>query len=351
MKVIKKLTNEYASNLNAVFLNADLEAASYYQLFNSIFKSCLLLDKEEIGKYVCDKDIDIVFIKVDNDLNSKIVKDMKTFMQVLRKENELLPIYFIEDNVTKLKVIEMINNCYCLDGLLPTPFLKENVYRFLYRILKRITTLKDLNSYLEYLEGQLYSTEIKAQEEKHKKELNQTTTFKDTSRENDIRFTQTEKITAVDFMGMLDDGIVDKVEDMDIKLDSLIGALYRIERVDAENSVREMRENIEPTIDNIFNLVESIGYFSVTARAFESLKTFLSTLSVQEFENKSHKDLLVQMLLAVIHDLEKWLKVIFIENSTDDIHYLDASFSSNVLEIENIFSEDDDDDDDDLEFF
>ena len=59
------------------------------------------------------------------------------------------------------------------------------------------------------------------------------------------------------------------------------------------------------------------------------------------------------MLLAIINDVEKWIDIIFIHHTTKDIHYLDASFSSNILEVENLFLEhyEEDEDEDDLEFF
>jgi len=61
--------------------------------------------------------------------------------------------------------------------------------------------------------------------------------------------------------------------------------------------------------------------------------------------------MLVTMLIGIVKDLEQWIQVIFVERSTEDIHYLDASFSSNILEVENLFVETDNSEDDDLEFF
>ena len=349
MKTLIKLTDEYASNLNVLFLNVNKNVAEYYKLFASMFQDCTLSNSREIEEYDYSSDIDIVFIKMDNSLNFDTLEDMRSFMSSLRQEDELLPIYFIKGDLTNKKIIKLIDNCYCPDGFLPTPFDRDRIYRFLYRVLKRITISKELNSYVKDLEDQLFHIDIADAEEKPKKEVRKSIP-RDKEREKSIRFSQDEKISSVDFMNLLDDGIVDKIENMEEELDSLIENIYDLENVDALSSVTLVRERIEPIIENVYILVESIGYFSVTAKAFESLKIFLATLTAQEFEDSDNKALLIQMLLAVINDLEKWLKVVFIEHSTEDIHYLDASFYSNVLEIENIFLEDDDDDDG-LDFF
>ncbi len=59
------------------------------------------------------------------------------------------------------------------------------------------------------------------------------------------------------------------------------------------------------------------------------------------------------MLVGIMQDLDLWAKTIFVEQETNDIHYLDASFANNILEIEVIFQnqELEHDDEDDLEFF
>ncbi len=351
MQTIIKLTNEYASNLNALFFNFDLKLTSYYDMFDFIFKDCLLSDDKEIAKYEYSNNIDIVFISINNTLKFESNEDIKIFIDSLRKENELLSVYLIKDDITNIKVLETIDNCYCLDGIFPTPFNRDKVYNFLYRILKRLTIFKELDSYIEDLENQLFTLPTQTIEEKPKQQVAQVKK-RDENREKDIRFSQTEKISAVEFMNSLDDTIIDKVENMNIELEALIGIVYRIENADTSSSVIMVRENIEPIIENVFILVESMGYFDVTARAFGTLNSFLATLSESEFENEAGKNLFITMFLAVINDIEKWLQVIFIDQSTEDIHYLDASFSSNILEIEQVFLEcDDDDDDDDLEFF
>ena len=155
MKEIIKLTNEYASNLNVLFFNFDAKLAAYYDMFDFIFNDCLVSDDLAIAQREYFEIIDIVFIKIDNTFRFKTYEALKSFIHSLRKKNELLPVYIIKENITDPAVLEIMIQCYCLDGFVPAPFKRDDIYRFLFRILKRIITFKELESYINTLEEQL----------------------------------------------------------------------------------------------------------------------------------------------------------------------------------------------------
>lgn len=170
-------------------------------------------------------------------------------------------------------------------------------------------------------------------------------------REKDIRFTQYEKISATEFLETLDSTIIDKVEVTTELSDNFVTTLYDFEEAQNSQDALALIAHIQESIAEVFDLISSLIIFNVTARAFESLGHFLATLTAEMLDDTEKKALLASMLLAIANDFEKWVQVIFIDHSTMDIHYFDASFSSNILEIENVFLVVDDDDDDDLEFF
>jgi hypothetical protein len=173
-------------------------------------------------------------------------------------------------------------------------------------------------------------------------------------REKDLRFTQHDKISASDFLETLDNTIIDKVEIMTEKSDNFVTTLYDLEECKNGADAMELIPSIQESLGDVFELVSSLVIFDVTARAFDNLSKFLFTIEEEMLEDQEKKALLATMLLAIANDFEKWMRVVFIEQSTMDVHYFDASFSSNILEIENIFLVDDDydeDGDDDLEFF
>jgi len=345
MKTIIKLTNEYGSNLNCLFFNFNSETASYYAIFDRIFHDCLLSNDINIAEHIDLETLDIVFININEKSQFKSELDMRMFMNSLRKEKELLPIYIIKNNIKQQKTREVINQCYSFDGMVPAPFEHDKIYRFLYRILKRIMVGNELAVYVADLEHHIYPEVVEIEKKPKSKIINI-----DNDIEKDIRFSQFDKISAVEFMASLDDSIIDKVEELSDKVDELIGVFYDMES-DVENSLTIISA-ANNVIEDMFNLVDSMGVFSVTARAFERLNIFLSTLSEVELDDVDKKTTLISMLLAITNDLERWIDVIFFSRSTNDIHYLDASFTSNILEIENLFVEENDTEDDDgLEFF
>lgn len=169
------------------------------------------------------------------------------------------------------------------------------------------------------------------------------------ARKKDLRFTQVEKMSAPELISILDDEVIDKVESLNDELNNLIEMIYNFEKSQGSEAV-VLLTDIRSIINDIYWIVDSIGFFNVTARAFQSLEQFLSTLTVEHFLDAEKKELFVEMFLGLIQDLEKWIDIIFLQVATDDIHYFDASFSSNIMEIESVF-EVYESEDDDLEFF
>jgi len=348
MKDIIKLTNEYASNLNCLFFNFDNDLESHYTMFNTMFRESILIKDITHTKYLKSYEVDIIFIRIDDIFNLMSSTEIKTFLQSLRSENELLPIYVINKDLAISNAKKTIYSCFCIDGVLPTPFDVNATYKFLYRVLKKIVIFKDLEQYIATLERELETRskyEIKANIFKKSSNIDEVK-----ERKEDIRFSQKDKISAVEFMSSLDDTIMDKVEYLNDELNSLIEILYDIDNSDAKGALAFM-PSVNIVIQDIYVLVHSIRTFQITARAFGTLNSFLGNLTIEELGDVDKKKMLISMLLAIINDLEKWIDVVFVNQTTEDIHYLDASFASNILEIENIFSENVESDDDDLEFF
>ncbi|MDQ7061673.1 MAG: hypothetical protein Q9M43_11310 [Sulfurimonas sp.] len=223
---------------------------------------------------------------------------------------------------------------------------------FLYRILKRITSIKSLEEYISTLEGQSLSIEPVLAVKKDEVKADTTevkVTKKNLKREEDIRSTHTEKTSASEFVSTLDDSIIDKIEVFTDDLNSLLGLVYDLETADVAMSL-DIISRMGESIDNICSTLEAMLAFPIIVRAFYALNQFILELTEIELSQEEKKAMFVTIFIGMVDDLEKWLDIIFVQLSTDDIHYLDASFSSNILAIETTFIEEEDDDDD-LEFF
>jgi hypothetical protein len=157
----------------------------------------------------------------------------------------------------------------------------------------------------------------------------------------DIRFTKKETVSATEFVEDLDYTVFDKVDSMLEDVDDLMVLLYSLEDSNNTKKSIEIIEKIKQYLDEIPELLVSLGVFEIIERSFAHLIEFLSTITEEMLQDKDKKSLLVNLLLALINDFENWLKVIFIDKSAQDIHYFDASFRANILKIENIFTEED----------
>ena len=174
----------------------------------------------------------------------------------------------------------------------------------------------------------------------------------DDDRLKDIRFTKHEKYNSQALFEMLDIMLIDKIEQFTEDLDELLLVFYDIDETNSDDSYRLMKKSVN-ILGKFYLLVDSFVLFPVIVNSFKNLSTFLEGLSIEFYSNLEQKHLLIENLVGLIKDLEQWIDIVFIQKKADDVHYLDASFANNVLEIESICSNKQmiTDEEDDLEFF
>ena len=66
----------------------------------------------------------------------------------------------------------------------------------------------------------------------------------------------------------------------------------------------------------------------------------LKTLKIENLDN-SQKDMLGLFFDSIMDDLAKWYQEVIVEQSANDIHYLDASLLSSIVQIQLFFNQDD----------
>lgn len=155
----------------------------------------------------------------------------------------------------------------------------------------------------------------------------------DENRLKDIRYSKQERYDAQTLFEMVDTTIIDKIEQFIEDLDELLMVWYDIEEMSAKPAKERMQDGIA-IIRGFYSLVDTLIIFPVIVSSFKNLATFLDELDIEFYEDIEHKHLLVEGLIGLIKDLEQWINVIFVQKMADDVHYLDASFANNVLEIE-----------------
>jgi len=344
LKYVKNLVNEYAKAMNIIIIGKDFNT-QHLTLFESIFNNYYYCDEEEevSNTFITEHKIDIIIVNT-----SLITNTIKKKIDFFRKQNPYLNAYILPSDTIDLTICKNIFSTYRFDGFIPIPYNHASIYIYFYRILKAITDLKYLNAYFEALEEESVYSEHK--EVEVEVDLKDFTKYEEENqyKKQDIRFTQNDKISSTEFMATLDETIIDKTEIFLERINEFIGFIYDLEESSNTDEYQVIIAKLQSVIYETYQIIDSLLVFSVSARAFMTLYDFLTKLDMELFE--CQKSIFCTMLLEIANDLEKWIKTIFVNQSTDDIHYFDASFASNILEIENIFVEIEDNDDD-LEFF
>jgi len=224
--------------------------------------------------------------------------------------------------------------------------------------INRDLVCKDAN-FITFIFSKHEHTKQEQKVEKKENLIEQLKKELDEARELDLRYTTYEKVSALELAEELDPSIEDKMEAFEEEIESIRYSLFDFEDAEDER-VQEALIYMVDRFDNFNLVVENIGLFNVISRAFNSFTIFLRELDDAILYEREKRILLATFIRGLIDDLEQWIVNVFIEHTTDDIHYLDASFAENCLEIEKIFlenekeerSEDEgEEDDDSLEFF
>ena len=370
MKHIINIVNQYAAMLNCAFISIETEPNEYYTIIKGIFHKTNLVRN---NPYSVDyRGVDIVFLQVGDESIFDTISKTRDLVAKISEINDLVTICAIKNSAENVELMKSLEKNYYIDHILPfySNYDEETIYTFLYRVLKPIVIKRELEEALvSEMSGKrhlmLEEAKMASQKQKDKEAIdsNDDNSSDDNSNDNDIidearkerlqdvRYTRVEKISAEEFISTLDDSVVDKIEDTKDELSDIIVTLYDMEKMGAKE-ILEVLPSFAKKMYELHLIIDSLVLFQIISKTFYVLYEFLNGITLDNLQDSSKKSMLITMLLAVMKDLEEWTDVIFIQKNTKDIHYLDASFSSNILQIENLFVvSDDEDDGSDLDFF
>lgn len=160
-----------------------------------------------------------------------------------------------------------------------------------------------------------------------------------------LRMNHTEKISAKNFAAELEPDIVDKLEKLEANEELLDALVYEFETKHELETLKKIGGEMWVYSTEIDSLYE----FKNLSYALSGLSNFLQQIKDEEVDERK-KEKLGLILRSILADLANWRKTVFIDQSTEDIHYLDSSLLSSCLQAELIFKNATIDDDD-LELF
>jgi len=153
-----------------------------------------------------------------------------------------------------------------------------------------------------------------------------------------------QKITAKEFMqqGKLDDDLIAELTSLVNDVDDFI---FRYEDI-------EIDENFIEELSFLKYFIEAFEFSGEFVDIAYVLKTFQE--SIKSFDlHSENKEILKKMILAVLQDLDKWIKEVIIDQTAQDIHYLDASLLASISQIDIMMkaASSQSQDDDEMELF
>jgi len=371
-KDIEEIIQSGVSSYTSKPLNQKLFVAQIRSYVNLFIKSGFVYNKNALN--LISKQV----FKRKTIFNIEWVEDLEEFWEYFMEQNSLLNNIYIQDilqNIYNLELLMIKNNIsnelvleenehsyYITISQLQE--LNEKKYAtFLLSDKVNIALVKQDKNFITFLvakkQDKVNEQEVIKAVEKKENPIEMLREELKEAKELDLRYTVDEKISAQELAKELDPSIEDKIENFEEDVESLRISLYDLEEAKKEDARKSLLVIVE-LLENFDKTVENIGLFNVVSRSFNSLVSFLKDLDDEILLDMKKKILLITFMKGLVDDLEQWIVNVFLEHTTDDIHYFDASFAENCLEIEKVFlepeeeqeeQEENEDDDESLEFF
>jgi len=167
-----------------------------------------------------------------------------------------------------------------------------------------------------------------------------------------LRQSFVQKTSAFDYVADIGGDVLDEIRDLESLDEEWIERLHTLEN--------------EPTVENIYQFtdgvlavyvkaINNLFEFTALAYALSSLGTFMKEHADAVINDPKKLKMLVMLTEHLGSDLTSWREHIFALQDAADIHYLDSSFFSSCMQIEQIVGDKKidsaDDNDNDMEFF
>jgi len=373
-KDVEEIIQSGVSNYTSKPLNQKLFIAQIRSFVNLFVKSGFVYNKNALN--LISKQV----FKRKTIFNIEWVEDVEEFWEYFMEQNSLLSniysqdilqniynleLLMIKNNIANELVLEENEDSYYIT-ISQLQLLGEKRYvNFLFDDKVDMRLVKQDNNFITFLVAKNQDQADQQQEaqavEKKENPIEMLQHELQEAKELDLRYTVDEKISAQELADELDPSIEDKIENFEEDIESLRISLYDLEEAKKEEARKSLLAIVE-LLENFDTTVENIGLFNVVSRSFGSLVSFLKDLNDEILFDLKKRILLITLMRGLVDDLEQWIVNVFLECTTSDIHYFDASFAENCLEIEKIFldpekeqeeqkEQNENDDDDSLEFF
>jgi len=355
-----EIIKEDARELNLLILStseglSELNSINYEELFKGfVVKN----SPQEAYLYFRSNAVDMIVIDFDSEQSSA----MGEFMRKVRERDSDIQIILMSEESSCRELSELL--FYGVGSLLIKPFTKEQELDALHRSVALIHERKLLEFYVNQLEAiTKESIARKSAQLKQKK-----------SQQNQSDVEQSQKDEPIQSDTLVDKykirNSVNEMENIDVNELDMLGSEriqhFRENIIEYESKLCSvdhkdtpaLRAELHKVLEGLRDLVRTInvlGVFSIASNAAVNLIEFVENLEDSAFEDEEKRELFLDILISMMGDFDRWINLVFIEQTAQNIHYFDASFANTCLELEMIFkdtkSQSHKEDEETLEFF
>lgn len=163
-----------------------------------------------------------------------------------------------------------------------------------------------------------------------------------------LRQSFVNKTSAIEYIRDIGGDVLDEIRDLESLDNEWIEKLHILE---AEPSVDNLRYFADIVLGTYVRAINNLFEFTALAYALSSLGTFMKEHADAIISDPKKLKMLVMLTEHLGSDLTSWRNHIFALQDAADIHYLDSSFFSSCMQIEQIVGNKEIETDDDMEFF
>lgn len=161
-----------------------------------------------------------------------------------------------------------------------------------------------------------------------------------------LRKTHLEKIDAERFLEETPLNVISKAEELEDLCEDMDATLFQYEK----SGDLSLIMIIADILKHFATVMDEMLEFQHLAHSIFSMEQFLKHIDGIDM-SEENKKLLLKLLGGLMEDLTLWQKTIFVTKEAVDVHYLDSSLLSSVLQIESALTDTNVREEGDIEFF
>lgn len=170
----------------------------------------------------------------------------------------------------------------------------------------------------------------------------------DTNEQQLLRQSFVQKITALEYISSLDQSILKEIHNLQCYEKEWNQILHNVHN---EPSLENLYRFTNGIMEVYVKAIDNLSEFRTLSYALSSLNTFIKENANDILSDHKKLNTLIMLVKHLWSDLTSWREHIFSLQDATDIHYLDSSFFSSCMQIEQIVGNKMIMTDDEIDFF